>query len=301
MDAPSDTARPGLLHALGYLLYRLLVGCFVWLHQIRYFGQGRSSSPARIEVAGVALQFAREDASTSAWVQHRLGAGRSHEPALTALLPLLLREAELFLDLGAHLGYFTCLAARLLPRGAVLAVEMDAQLAAGLRKNLLLNGLDTVEVHEVALGASTGRVKYRRLAGSANPCSSIVPLAPQNRFGRVVEVPLTTLDALLATRAPRAMVCKLDVEGAESLVLAGAETVLRVWKPVLVVELHPLFAPPGDDPLALLTAKGYEVFKLEQGSRGPLLFPWQMGKAYKNRTLLLACTELPPVLRSFRV
>lgn len=124
-----------------------------------------------------------------------------------------LRPDDLFVDVGANAGAYTVLAA-----GAVgaltIACEPDPDAVARLRDNVALNGIGgRVELHEAALGATLGEIAVTREHGPMNQV-----IAVPGRAGTFV--PLTTLDAILAGR--RARLVKIDVEGYEPQVLAGA-------------------------------------------------------------------------------
>jgi len=120
-----------------------------------------------------------------------------------------LKAGDLFVDVGASVGSYTLWAAEL---GAhVIAVEPDAESRRALEANVALNGYP-VEIHACALGAQPGIARMTTNRG------------PRNAFAETgAAVRVETLDDLLAGR--RASV-KIDVEGAEHLVLDGAQASL---------------------------------------------------------------------------
>ncbi len=127
-----------------------------------------------------------------------------------------LRPRDLFVDVGAHAGVYSVWA---LDAGAdVVAVEPDPEMVRQLRENLTLNGYDA-EVHAVALGAQAGRLQ---LAGPDLLRRRLVLDGPS---ADGVEVTVTTLDEVLGPRRARGV--KIDVEGAERLVLEGGQQALR--------------------------------------------------------------------------
>lgn len=123
-----------------------------------------------------------------------------------------LRPGDLFVDVGAHAGVYTLWA---LDCGAVgIAVEPEPQMVEQLRANLALNHAETrVQVVAAALGAEPGRL---RLAGPDLLRGQLVFDSPDTAG---VEVRVDTLDAVLGDRHARGL--KIDVEGAERLVLEG--------------------------------------------------------------------------------
>lgn len=140
-----------------------------------------------------------------------------HEFADMALVMHALRPGDLFLDIGANVGSYTVLASSVC--GArTIAFEPDPVTAVNLRRNVTINNIDhLVEVQESALGAQSGEVAFtvgqdtiNRVAGSGD--------------GETRLVRLSRLDDISGAQAPTLI--KLDVEGYEDQVLAGAAAVL---------------------------------------------------------------------------
>jgi FkbM family methyltransferase len=136
-----------------------------------------------------------------------------------------LRAGDLFVDVGAHAGVYTLWA---LDLGCeVVAVEPILALVEQLRANLALNGY-RAEVHRLALAAEAGTMTMsgpdllrQHLSIAAGEPDSGPDGAPASA-GETVEV--STLDAIVGERAVAGV--KIDVEGAERLVLEGASRAL---------------------------------------------------------------------------
>lgn len=186
------------------------------------------------------------------------------EPDETSLLRSALKEVYVFVDVGANLGYYTCLA---LQSGAkVVAFEPQQQNLQCLFKNLVANGWDGLaEVLPVALGQTPGILT---LFGASGPSASLVEnwAGYSPRYRQVV--PVQTMDNILQGRFPgERLLIKIDVEGAEYHVLRGASgTLARSPKPIWMLEicLHE-FHPGGVNPNYLQTFElfwnsGYEAF-----------------------------------------
>jgi FkbM family methyltransferase len=139
------------------------------------------------------------------------------------------------LDLGAHKGGFTLLAAR---AGAdVLAVEPEAHNLALLRRNLERNGATTVRVWEGAVAGETGAGELLR----RNSWSHGIEPHPADRPGAALPrepVALASLDDLVAAAGPVVDLVKLDVEGAELAAFRAAspETLAKIRR--VVLEYH---------------------------------------------------------------
>jgi FkbM family methyltransferase len=157
----------------------------------------------------------------------------SFEPQEVAFLRARLPQADVFVDIGANAGYFTCLARR--HGKAVVAVEPAAHNLNLLFRNIRANGWDDVEVFPVGLAARPG---LGTLYGDGTGASLLTRWAGASEVWRRT-IPLTTVDVLLANRfRDRRLLIKLDVEGAEDGVLAGArETLARHPAPTWLVEI----------------------------------------------------------------
>lgn len=178
---------------------------------------------------------------------------KMYERFLTEVLAMLLRPGDTFIDVGANVGYFACLAATRVGRGGrVVAFEPVPRNAALLEKSVVLNVFPHVTVQRKAAAAGAGRVRLAQ-PDAANGGSFTIA-----RDG-ALEVETVALDAMLDGRVD---VVKVDVEGAEGLVFDGMQAVLEREKPVVLLEYTPsrLKEVSGRSGLELLRAfeaKGY--------------------------------------------
>lgn len=126
-----------------------------------------------------------------------------------------------FIDVGANLGYFTCLLSRLAgSKGHVLAVEPEPANFRLLQQNVEANGLTNVSTVQVALGEQPGEVSLNLYKQSNRGRHSII--APGT--GETVQVPLRRLDDVVASAFSadaEISFMKIDVEGYEPFVLKG--------------------------------------------------------------------------------
>jgi FkbM family methyltransferase len=141
-----------------------------------------------------------------------------HEFADMAFVMHLLQPGDLFVDVGANIGSYTILAS-VVCKAETIAVEPDPGAATSLRRNLELNGVsDQVQIVEAAIGAETGTARFTIGLDTTNRIAS-------DRDGPTREVQVQRLDDLLRERRP--VLIKLDVEGFEPEVVAGAAATLR--------------------------------------------------------------------------
>jgi len=174
------------------------------------------------------------------WVgRHYLQHG-SFDPAELEFMTDALEPGATAIDVGANVGVYTVTAARRVgPAGRVLAVEADAEYVPRLCANLALNDVEgSVQVIAAAAGDSDGTAAFEVAADRA--FSSIKPLVAYRGAGISREVPLRRLDTIWAEAGePQVDFVKVDVEGAEVEVIAGAERLLERCRPALVVEVTP--------------------------------------------------------------
>ena len=148
-------------------------------------------------------------------------------------------------DVGAHFGYHTL---ALAAQGArVVAFEPNALNAARLRENLSRNPHLAARVHlrPEALSDREGTLEFVQSAdleetSSGSHLAAATPPAGESAYERFQRVAVSCVcaDALIASGEPPPTVMKVDVEGAEVLVLEGARELLRRHKPLLLVEVH---------------------------------------------------------------
>jgi FkbM family methyltransferase len=183
-----------------------------------------------------------------------------------------------FVDVGANEGLYAVLASRWVgPEGRVLAVEPSRREVARLERNLHSNDLENVTLCDVALLDAPGE---RVLAVAEGPH------AGHNTFGQLAhsgvnvlerqQTRVVTLDALLDdVGATRVDLIKIDTEGAELNVLAGAERVLRDARPTLLLEVQEdslkHFGATAAELLAFLRDHGYVLHEFSPlGTLRPL-------------------------------
>ena len=158
------------------------------------------------------------------------------EPEEQEALVSWLQSGQVFYDIGANVGFFAVLAARLVgPTGKVYAFEPFPQSAEAIRKNAALNGFEQIiEVWQGAVSDRSGSGKLMvqgmcntfRLEYNADGAESIT-------------VPLYVIDELVAGEKIRPPdLVKIDVEGHEVQVLRGMRETVRRYRPVILCEVH---------------------------------------------------------------
>jgi FkbM family methyltransferase len=168
----------------------------------------------------------------------------------------LVRPGDVVLDAGANWGLHTLYLAHLVgPAGQVLAFEPHPHVVEELRWHVEHNGLSQVRIHAAALGDRSETVSFA--LGESSKTSHFADVEDRHAAA-IFEVPCRTVDEVVAEAGLTSLrLIKVDVEGAESRLLQGAELTLRRLRPALVVELH---TPEQDLAVAeLLIRHGYRL------------------------------------------
>jgi len=163
-----------------------------------------------------------------------------YEPAVVSEL-LSAGPTSVAYDVGAHLGFISLVLSRLVGEtGRVFAFEPIPENRFAIDRLIDTNQLhNVIQVAPLALGESNG--KKRMLL---RECSSMHQLqeAYQGKGSNTystVDVESYTIDSFIFERGnPAPQLIKIDVEGAEELVLKGALKTLEVYKPTMVIEIH---------------------------------------------------------------
>ena len=157
----------------------------------------------------------------------------SFEPQELDYLRGRLPATDVFIDVGANVGYFTCIARH---TGVhVVAIEPAARNLDLLYRNITANGWSDVEVFPIGLGREPG---LATLYGDGTGASLVTRWAGVSDVWQRT-IPLTTLDAVIGGRFPgQRLLIKIDVEGTEHAVLDGAPlTLARRPAPRWLVEV----------------------------------------------------------------
>ena len=163
-------------------------------------------------------------------------------PLPSAVVRILRRWPGVLLDVGANTGFYSLIAVASGPNTTAIAYEPVPAIVDMLRANLRLNRASRrVTVEELAIGDRSGRATLHlpppQPDGTIETSASLEP-----DFKEVIassfEVRTSTLDdAWRASGEPAVTMVKVDVEGAEARVLAGARGVISTWRPVLSIEV----------------------------------------------------------------
>ena len=163
------------------------------------------------------------------------------DPILLSVTRRLVRPGDVVWDVGANLGFFSVAAAYHANRsGYIYAFEADIEAASLLLESARLGKSDVarISIVPIALAASGGFLNFN-IAKRARSANSLTGFGSTQTGGikEVRTVPSFSLDSLLDYfSAPQ--VLKIDVEGAEKLVLEGASNLLKTIRPAIFCEVN---------------------------------------------------------------
>jgi FkbM family methyltransferase len=186
----------------------------------------------------------------------------SFEDYVARLFSYLVRPGDRCVDVGANIGLHTVRLAKLAgPQGEVIAVEPDPEIARRAAGNIALNGLANARVIQAAASAVAGAAVSLYRAADAHPNRAMASLHPHAHLtGPAADVTTITVDEACA--GPVALM-KIDVEGHEGAVVAGAAETIERYSPAVVFEYAPeLLADPAQCPFRRLHDAGYLMYRI---------------------------------------
>ncbi len=151
-----------------------------------------------------------------------------------------------FLDVGAATGATTLpIAVGLGARVRIIAYEPASAARNLLNATLSRNAIEGVTVHPVAVSNTPGQAEFREYAQDESGATPFMPEASSltapiqsQAPHRTYPVPVVTLDDDALVHCTGNVVIKIDVEGFEAQVLAGAGTILARYRPHLSIDIH---------------------------------------------------------------
>jgi FkbM family methyltransferase len=215
------------------------------------------------------------------WVHPRLLTEdvRDNEPHISQWIMEHLRPGGVLFDVGAHYGWISLKASRHVGRaGRVVAFEPSPVLLEILNYHQARNRLRQMTVVGSAVSETdSAATSFYLLNGGLSSRNSLtigregLPLLDSVRK-TAADVPTLRLDTFCETEALIPDVIKIDVEGAEGMVLRGAASILDRFRPVLVISMHPHWLPASESTKGILqfaASYGYRVMDSHVVEVGP--------------------------------
>jgi FkbM family methyltransferase len=215
-----------------------------WIRVIGGAGEG-----LRLSLAHMSATHAHAGALPRGWL----------EVSVQEAMRRLLGPGDVFFDVGANIGFFTLIGARLVePGGRAIAFEPVPANVEAIRANAALNGIDNVDVLEKAAGAE--RRHDRLLLVEDLSWSHLESRGWHPQTTEAVDIEVVTIDELVGSgEVPPPALVKIDVEGSEGDVLAGMRDTIERHRPAIVCELH----GTNREFVEAMESVGYEASNLE--------------------------------------
>jgi FkbM family methyltransferase len=195
----------------------------------------------------------------------------TYETGTLKIIKKIVRKDDVVLDIGANLGWYTVHIAKLLPIRLCYSFEPVPEIFERLERHCSINLVNhKVVLNRFAIGEKSGIIKLHTFPDLPNGHSSISTLG-RDKF-TTSDAPMCTLDGFINNlNIDKIDLIKMDVEGAEMLVLNGSERLLAAPNPpIWIIELNiETSASFGYAPSDLLTVlckhHEYHFFKVQSG------------------------------------
>jgi FkbM family methyltransferase len=191
------------------------------------------------------------------------------EEGLTRALIEKLQPGETFVDIGAHVGYYTVLASLLVgAAGHVVSFEPTPRTRVELAANTA--GLDNVQVVPMAAWDATERLTLRDFGWRQSSFNSVVAARVNgNRRFKSIEVEAVAVDDWLGAHGIVPAFIKIDAESAEQRVLRGLRRTIAQHHPILSLEIGDYNLPGVPSSAELIRSiveQGYDAFEYRDGT-----------------------------------
>ncbi|MCW5912353.1 MAG: FkbM family methyltransferase [Cyclobacteriaceae bacterium] len=216
------------------------LGLLNWLRRLRYRYQYRNlisrlrgKDAFDVEFNGVHAQFSVDDPFSAIFFATYFNSSVYEKEGLDILIRHVNTSSTVF-DVGANIGYFTCLAGCYCSGGHVYAFEPGYENVRILKRNIDLNALTNTVTEYCAVSDLAGTVKFQ----NSPVGNAVLKMIETNTHNwDLIPVKSITLDGYCEAQRILPDFVKIDVEGAEMKVLSGMENILA-GNVKLLIEIH---------------------------------------------------------------
>ena len=204
------------------------------------------------------------------WAQFELMRGHILEKKTLALYDQLLKPGDIYVDIGAHLGFHSLVARHYVGEGGrILAVEPQPYNCDSILENARLNGFGNITVQVGAIGSEAGVVSLALQPAHDRSVLSLLDAVTAEKADATVSfrVPVMPLKAVLEQNGiGRVKLLKIDVEGYESAVLEGMTEIAGSIDNLIIEILPPSLARSDSRQVfERLTQMGFTVWRTVEG------------------------------------
>jgi FkbM family methyltransferase len=164
----------------------------------------------------------------------------TYEPNTLRVLRALLRDGDVFIDVGANAGVVSMAASRWVETGRIFSIEPSTREFERLVDNVTRNQLTNVTPVHLAIGARAGTLQLHIAGNAHGGLNTVGGRFPYDgvELLRTESVPALSLDEFVRDHnIDKLAVVKLDIEGSEGQALSGSRHVLDTLRPALVLEV----------------------------------------------------------------
>lgn len=197
----------------------------------------------------------------------RLSINRIYEELETALVKKLVKKEDVVIDLGANIGYYTLIFAKLVgKKGKVYAFEPESDNFDILKKNVNSNGYQNVVLIQKAVLNKEKKINMYVLKD--NKGSHRIDKPSRGEFN-IIQIIATSLDKYFEDSEDKINFIKMDVEGSESKVINGMKKVLEKTKNLIIMtEFSPHAIKKSgmlpEEFIKILNENDFEVFHINR-------------------------------------
>jgi FkbM family methyltransferase len=193
-------------------------------------------------------------------VERSLHETGTYEKGVLCFMKDFLQPGDVFVDIGANIGLMSIFAAKCVgANGHVHAFEALPKTEILLHENCMINDCKNTTIYGFALGAEKGIATiYENIHINRGGASLVVDDGSEG-----TQISIEALDDVYSAEAPISMV-KIDVEGYEPYVLAGAKKTLSRCRPIVIIEVSSAVSASSIDALNQIRALGeYRFYRLK--------------------------------------
>lgn len=209
------------------------------------------------------------------------------EPLMSQYINDNLSEGDIFIDVGANIGYYSCLASKLVgPLGCVYSIEASPSIHGLLQKNIKLNNITNIITYNNAVYNSETLLKiYKASKVNIGATTTMKIKAIDNSYLEEAEVEAKPLNKIVdLEELYKARLIKIDVEGAEWFVIEGIKDIIQNFgdDTEWLIEITPddIERQQGsvEDILSVFEGNGYHLYEIENRYN----LSWYMNKISKS-------------------
>jgi FkbM family methyltransferase len=210
------------------------------------------------------------------YIQQRLFYFGIWEPAVTKYIRDNLIPGDVFVDVGANIGYYACLASKVVGnRGTVHAVEASPSIYKLLCKNIDLNHESNIITYNIAASDHKAMLDiYKGSKTNIGQTTTRIEHSRKYQFKKESEIPADTLDKIIGLKTLlNARIVKIDVEGAEWQVVHGIAKLIPDFskKTDFIIEISPepllMQGIHYQQLIQLFTDNGFNAYVIEEKSQ----------------------------------